>query len=134
MVLLWRILKQTIIKVQRHETFTIYYYLWGGALLLCPIHTRAEPYTLSYSLVHPDQVRSKGSRSIKRPLVVDLVGHTLTLPSQVIGNTLTLESEEGKVYTYYIIDETFQIPEELSGEYKITISDGNSMYCGTIEL
>ena len=65
---------------------------------------------------------------------MDLEGHTLTVPSLVIGYTLMLESEEGKVYTYYIMDETFQIPEELSGEYKITISDGNSMYCGTIEL
>ena len=107
---------------------------WGGALLLCPIHTRAEPYTLSYSLDYPGQVRSKGSRSIKRPLVVDLVGHTLTLPSQVIGNTLTLENEDGEVYTYYIIDTTFQIPEELSGEYSLKISDGNSMYQGMIEL
>lgn len=106
----------------------------GGALLLCPIHTRAEPYTLSYSLDYPGQVRSKGSRSIKRPLVVDLVGHTLTLPSQVIGNTLTLENEDGEVYTYYIIDTTFQIPEELSGEYSLKISDGNSMYQGMIEL
>lgn len=115
----------------KHLLFII---ICGGALLLCPIHTRAEPYTLSYSLVHPDQVRSKGSRSIKRPLVVDLVGHTLTVPSLVIGYTLMLESEDGKVYTYHMIDETFQIPKELSGEYKITISDGNSMYCGTIDL
>ena len=76
----------------------------------------------------------KGSRAPKRPLVVDLVGHTLTLPSQVIGNTLTLENEDGEVYTYYIIDTTFQIPEELSGEYSLKISDGNSMYQGMIEL
>lgn len=27
--------------------------IYGGALLLCPIHSRAEPYTLSYSLVYP---------------------------------------------------------------------------------
>lgn len=115
----------------KHLLFII---ICGGALLLCPIHTGAEPYTLSYSLDYPDQVRSKGSRSIKRPLVVDLVDHTLTLPSQVIGNTLILESEEGDVYTYYIIDTTFQIPEELSGEYSLKISDGNSMYQGMIEL
>ena len=115
----------------KHLLFII---ICGGALLLCPIHTRAESYTLSYSLDYPGQVRSKGSRSIKRPLVVDLVGHTLTLPSQVIGNTLTLENEDGEVYTYYIIDTTFQIPEELSGEYSLKISDGNSMYQGMIEL
>lgn len=74
------------------------------------------------------------SRLPKRPLVIDLVGHTLTLPNHVVGYTLTLENEEGNVYTYYIIDTTFQIPEEQSGEYMITISDGNSMYRGTIEL
>lgn len=105
-----------------------------GATFLSPSHSRADPYTLSYSLVDPNRLGKPVSRLPKRPLVIDLVGHTLTFPSQVIGNTLTLENENGEVYTYYIIDETFQIPEELSGEYKITISDGNSMYCGTIEL
>ena len=108
--------------------------IYGGALLLCPTHSRAEPYTLSYSLVGTNRGTITGSKSPKRPLVMDLEGHILTVPSLVIGYTLMLESEEGKVYTYYIMDETFQIPEELSGEYKITISDGNSMYHSTIEL
>lgn len=108
--------------------------IYGGALLLCPAHSRAEPYTLSYSLVGTNRGTITGSRSPKCPLVVDLGGHTLTLPSQVIGNTLTLENEDGEVYTYYIIDTTFQIPEELSGEYSLKISDGNSMYQGMIEL
>ena len=115
----------------KHLLFII---ICGGALLLCPALSRAAPYTLSYSLVAPGHKFPKGSRAPKRPLVVDLVGHTLTLPSQVIGNTLTLESEEGDVYTYYIIDTTFQIPKELSGEYSLKISDGNSMYQGMIEL
>ena len=115
----------------KHLLFII---ICGGALLLCPALSRAAPYTLSYSLVAPGHKFPKGSRAPKRPLVVDLVGHTLTLPSQVIGNTLTLESEEGDVYTYYIIDTTFQIPKELSGEYSLKISDGNSMYQGVIEL
>lgn len=105
-----------------------------GALLLCPIDSRAEPYTLLYSLVPPSYNNPKGSRAPKRPLVVDLVGHTLTVPSQVADNTLTLESDDGEVYTYYIIDTTFQIPQELSGEYTITISDGNSMYQGIINV
>jgi hypothetical protein len=98
----------------------------GVALLLYPVHSRAEPYTLSYSLVDPCHKTPKGSRAPKRPLVVDLVGHTLAVPSQLVGYTLTLESEDGKVYTYYIIDAT------LSGEYKITISDRNSKYEGII--
>ena len=106
----------------------------GMALFLCSSHTRAEPYTLSYSLVAPGHKSLKGSRAPKRPLVVDLEGHILTVPSQVIGNTLTLENEDGEVYTYYIVDMAFQIPKELSGGYTITISDGNSMYQGLINV
>lgn len=115
----------------KHLLFLI---ICGGTLLLCPIHTRAEPYTLSYSLVHPGQVRSKGSRSIKRPLVVDLVGHTLTVPSQVIGYMLTLERGDGEVYTYYIAGTTFHISQELSGICIITISDKDCNYQGVLEI
>lgn len=106
----------------------------GVALFLYSSHTRAEPYSLSYSLVDSNHGTYRGSKSPKRPLVVDLVGHTLSLPSLVIGNTLTLESDVGEVYTYYITDTTFQIPQELSGEYTITIFDGNCMYQGMIEI
>ena len=115
----------------KHLLFLI---ICGGTLLLCPIHTSAEPYTLSYSLVHPGQLRSKGSRSIKRPFVVDLVGHTLTVPSQVIGYTLTLERGDGEVYTCYIAGTTFHISQELSGIYKITISDKDCNYQGILEI
>ena len=115
----------------KHLLFLI---ICGGTLLLCPIHTSAEPYTLSYSLVHPGQLRSKGSRSIQRPLVVDLVGHTLTVPSQVIGYTLTLERGDGEVYTCYIAGTTFHISQELSGIYKITISDKDCNYQGILEI
>lgn len=115
----------------KHLLFLI---ICGGTLLLCPIHTSAEPYTLSYSLVHPGQLRSKGSRSIKRPLVVDLVGHTLTVPSQVIGYTLTLERGDCEVYTCYIAGTTFHISQELSGIYKITISDKDCNYQGILEI
>ena len=115
----------------KHLLFLI---ICGGTLPLCPIHTSAEPYTLSYSLVHPGQLRSKGSRSIKRPLVVDLVGHTLTVPSQVIGYTLTLERGDGEVYTCYIAGTTFHISQELSGIYKITISDKDCNYQGILEI
>lgn len=115
----------------KHLLFLI---ICGGTLLLCPIHTSAEPYTLSYSLVHPGQLRSKGSRSIKRPLVVDLVGHTLTVPSQVIGYTLTLERGDGEVYTCFIAGTTFHISQELSGIYKITISDKDCNYQGILEI
>ena len=127
-VLLQSILKQLNMK----HLITLLILL--GATFLSPSHSRANPYTLSYSLVDPNRQGKPVNRLPKRPLVVDLVGHTLTLPSQVIGNTLTLENEDGEVYTYYIIGTTFQIPEELSGEYSLKISDGNSMYQGMIEL
>ena len=127
-VLLQSILKQLNMK----HLITLLILL--GATFLSPFHSRADPYTLSYSLVDPNRLGKPVNRLPKRPLVVDLVGHTLTLPSQVIGNTLTLENEDGEVYTYYIIDTTFQIPKELSGEYSLKISDGNSMYQGMIEL
>lgn len=106
----------------------------GGALLVCPSHVRAKPYDLPYCLVSKLQGKPKGSKSVKRPLVVDLVGHTLTVPTQIVGYTLTLESEEGEVYTYYVTGVTLEIPQELNGSYQISISDGNSMYHGIIEL
>ena len=127
-VLLQSILKQLNMK----HLITLLILL--GATFLSPSHSRADPYTLSYSLVDPNRLGKPVSRLPKRPLVIDLVGHTLTFPSQVIGNTLTLENEDGEVYTYYIIGTSLELPQELSGNYQITISDGNIMYHGTIEL
>lgn len=106
----------------------------GGAIFLLPVQSKAESYALDYSLDQRNQAQTNGSRSPKRPLVVDLVGHKLTVPTQVVGYTLTLESDEGEVYTYYITGVTLEIPQELDGNYQITISDENSMYYGTIEL
>lgn len=106
----------------------------GGAIFLSPTHSRADSYTLSYSLVRTNQKLGHGSRLPKRPLVVDLVDHTLTLPSQVLGYTLTLESEEGEVFTYPIIGTTFEIPQEMTGTYNVTITNGNSLYLGELEL
>lgn len=104
----------------------------GGALFLCPVHSRAEPYTLSYSLVDPCHKTPKGSRAPKRPLVVDLVGHPLTVPSQVIGYTLTLVGGDGAIYSFDVIDTTCKIPQELSGSYELTITDGSNKYQGRI--
>lgn len=104
----------------------------GGALFLCPLHSWAEPYELIYGIIGTNQKNLSGSKSIKRPLVVDLVDHTLTIPSQVEGYTLTLESEEGEVYTYYITGTTLEIPQELSGSYKVMIFNSTCMYQGTI--
>lgn len=101
---------------------------------MCPIHSRAKPYELLHGKVGTNQKNLPGSRSIKRPLVVDLVDHTLTLPSQVIGYTLTLESEEGEVYAYMIMSTVFTIPSDLVGNLKVTISDGNSCYRGNLQI
>lgn len=106
----------------------------GGALFLCPLQSRAEPYELLYSLVSSNQAKFQGGKSIKRPLVVDLVDHTLTIPSQVEGYMLTLESEEGEVYTYHITGTTLEIPQELSGDYQLSITNGSVMYKGIIYI
>lgn len=102
----------------------------GGAIFLCPAHTTAEPYTLSSA----NQKHLSGSKAPKRPLVIDLTDNTFTFPNQVVGCTLTLEGEAGSVYTYYIIDTTFTLPQKLSGEYSITVSDGNNTYRGIVNI
>lgn len=103
-----------------------------GAIFIFPTLSRADSYILSYSLVYPNQIHKPGSRSPKCPLVVDLVDHTLTLPSQVIAYSLILESEDGEVYTYPIKGTIFEIPQGLSGDYRLSITDGNVIYKGTI--
>lgn len=120
-------------KIYRHEQIIININFWG-ALLLCPIHSRAKPYELLYGRVGTNQKNLPGSRSINHPLVVDLVDHTLTLPSQVVGYTLILESEEGEVFSYHIIGTVFIIPQDLKGTYNMTISDKDNMYKGMIFL
>ena len=106
----------------------------GGALFSSPIHSRADPYYLICNVVDPGKKIPKPSKAPKRPLVVDLVDYTLTLPKQVTGYTLELANEEGEVYTYYIIDTVFTIPQELNGTLGITISNGETTYQGTIEV
>ncbi len=106
----------------------------GGAIFLCPAPTRAEPYTLSYRSSYANQKHLSGSKAPRRPLVIDLTDNTFTFPTQVVGYTLTLKGEAGSTYTYYIIDTTFTLPQRLSGEYSITVSDGNSMYQGIINI
>lgn len=108
-------------------------FMWG-ALLLSPLHSKAEPYYLSYSLVSSNQTKNKSSKSPRHPLVVDLEGHTLTVPDQVVGYTITLESESGDVNTFIMMGNRFEIPEELSGVFEITFSNNDMAYSGTIEI
>lgn len=106
----------------------------GGALLLSPLYAEAEPYMLSCNLVSSNQTKNKGSRAPKRPLVVDLEGHTLTVPDQVIGYTLTLENENGEFYTYGILGTTFELPHDLSGFYKLVLRNNETVYEGSIDI
>lgn len=124
---------QAIKTYKRYETFNNIISSWMG-IVLQSHHTRAEPYALAGVWTSHNQSSPTWGRSIKSPLIVDLIDHTLTLPSKVIGYTLTLESEDGEVYTYYIYGVTFEIPQELSGEYSLTILGKNEMYQGTILL
>ncbi len=106
----------------------------GALLLLCPTYSKAESYTLLCSLVVPSHGTPSGSKVPRKHMVIDITNNTITFPNQVIGNTLILESEEGEIYTYNIIDAVFILPQELSGEYSLNISDGNSMYHGVINI
>lgn len=109
-------------------------FICGVALLLSPLCSRAMPYELQCSLVSSNHKNLGGHRSPKRPLVIDLDGHTLTVPSQVVGYTLTLKSESGELYTYCLTDAIFELPHELSGLYKLTLSNGNMGYEGFVEI
>lgn len=106
----------------------------GGALFIHPALSKAESYILSYSLVANSYGTIRGSKAPKRPLVIDLTDNTFTFPNQVVGCTFTLEGEAGSVYNYYIIDTTFTLPQKLSGEYSITVSDGNNTYRGIVNI
>lgn len=104
----------------------------GGAIFLPPSYSRANPYTLSCSLVDPNQMGKPVSRAPKRPLVVDVENHVMTLPSRVIGYTLILEGEDGEVFTYIVSGTVMAIPQELIGIYTVTIFNNSSMYKGAI--
>lgn len=106
----------------------------GGAIFLFPIHSKAESYALVYSLDQRNQAQTNGSRSPKRPLTVDLEGHTLTVPSQVIGYTLTLEDGNGCIFTCKIESSQVTVPDSLLGEYVISIFKADSLYSGVINI
>ena len=63
-----------------------------------------------------------------------LIFYGFTKLVEVIGYTLTLERGDGEVYTCYIAGTTFHISQELSGIYKITISDKDCNYQGILEI
>lgn len=105
----------------------------GGDIFI-PYSFEGRFLCIVLQFVNPSQKGQPVSRLPKRPLVVDLDSHTLTIPIQVVGYTLTLESEEGKVFTYHIIGTTLEIPQEMTGTYNVTIFDSSCMYKGTLFL
>ena len=109
-------------------------FICGGLLLLVPLYSRAESYKLQWSLVSSNHKNLGGHRLPKRPLVVDLEGHTLTVPDQVIGYTLTLENENGEFYTYSISGTTFELPHDLSGFYNLVLRNNEMVYEGSIDI
>lgn len=109
-------------------------FICRGALLLSPLCSRAMPYELQCSLVSSNHKNLGGHRSSKRPLVVDLNGHTLSVPNQIVGYTITLKSESGELYTYYLTDTIFELPHEFSGLYKLTLSNDDMGYEGFVQI
>ena len=49
----------------------------------------------------------------------------------LVGYTLTLSDREDS-YTYYITGTTLSVPQGISGEYELTITNGNIWYQGDI--
>lgn len=58
----------------------------------------------------------------------------MMVPNQVIGFTLILENADGHVYTYYIVDRTIVLPQDISGTYQVCITDGDKCYQGYVEF
>lgn len=108
--------------------------LFGGAMLFWANPTNARPYYLYCNIHNNMQKGNKGSKAPKRPLCVDLTGNLMTVPSQVLGYTLTLMGEGGKVYTYVISSDTIVLPKNLVGEFDLQISNGNEIYSGEISM
>lgn len=110
--------------------------LFGGAMLFWGNPTSAKPYYLycNCNIDNKGQGTRNGSRMPKHPLCVDLTGNLMTVPSQVLGYTLTLMGEEGKVYTYVLSSDTIVLPKSLVGEFDLQISNGNKIYEGEISM
>lgn len=108
--------------------------LLGGFLWFSPVFVKAETFYMSYYIVKQGQNSTKGSRIPKRPLSIELTNHTLTLPSQVHGFTLTLTSGSSEVFVYYITENVISLPLDLQGDFEVKITDGKSSYQGNVTI
>ena len=111
----------------------IYLLLIGGAILLCPYQSKAESYYLVRNIKDKGQTSPRPSKVPARPLCIDITAHVITVPEQLVGYTLTLSDGE-ESYTYLISGTTLSVPQEISGEYELTITNGNICYHGEVEI
>ena len=96
--------------------------------------TNASPYYLYCNIYNNMQKGNRGSKAPKRPLCVDLTGNLMTVPNQVLGYTLTLMGEEGKVYTYMLSSNIIVLPKSLVGMFDLQISNGTVIYSTKISM
>lgn len=95
-------------------------FLWSNALF-------AEQYCMQCSIVSNWQKGNKGSKMPMRPLWVDFTDMELTVPSNVIGYTLSLRYEGVIVYVCKLSSSKLYLPINQVGEYELQIRD--SSYC-----
>lgn len=107
--------------------------LIGGAIFICPHQSKAEPYYLARSFNHHHQSIPSNSKAPARPLCIDITANVITVPEQLVGYTLTLSNGEDS-YTYIFSGTTLSIPQGISGEYELTVTNGNVCYHGEVEI
>lgn len=107
--------------------------LIGGAMFICPHQSKAESYYLVRNIKDKGQTNPHPSKAPARPLCIDITANVITVPEQLVGYTLTLSNGED-CYTYIISGTTLSIPQGISGEYELTITNGNVCYQGEVEI
>lgn len=110
-----------------------YLLLIGGAMLICPHQSKADPYYLVRTIKHKGQLSPRPNKAPSRPLCIDITANVITVPENVVGYMLTLSNEE-ESYTYYITGTTLFIPQVISGVYELAITNGSVSYQGDIEI
>lgn len=97
------------------------------------VPSTAELYKLynSTSRTNDNKKNNKGSRSIKRPLVIDVTNKIITVPNQIMGYNMVLTTKEGFNYSTIIEDKIILTPQ-LEGLVFIQIEGEDNTYFGTI--
>lgn len=105
----------------------------GGAFFILPLQLKAKPFYLVFQSCKKGQHLPNQSKTPAAPLCIDVTNNIFTVPERVMGYTLIISNEE-ETYTYYITSNTFSIPENLDGNYDVTITNGNVSYQGEINF